>query len=107
MPRKIMLMMASALLVAGMAFAACDDDDDEDVIEDAGTEVSDIIDEGRTEVSDLTDDDETPGAGGGEQQRTQERERDCPTFEPGETPEPDATIPAGCPTPDTDDEDGE
>lgn len=92
MHKRLLLIFASAILASGMVFAACDDDDD--VLDDAGTEVSDILDGDETEETDA----DTPAAGG-DQQRTQERARECPTFEAGATPDPEATIPAGCPTP--------
>jgi hypothetical protein len=80
------------MLVGAFAFA-CDDDEDTDIVDEVQTEVLDAATEVTEEVTQITDDDdETPGAGGGESD-------DCPTPDPSGTPDPEATVPAGCPTP--------
>jgi hypothetical protein len=94
--QKLLLLVASSLLVGAVAFA-CNDDDDTSVIDEVATEVGDAATAITGEVTEITDDEDgTPSAGGGEGTATP----DCPTPEAGETPDPEATVPAGCPTPD-------
>ncbi|MEX2227991.1 MAG: hypothetical protein WEB52_16275 [Dehalococcoidia bacterium] len=91
------MLAASSILLGAFAFA-CDDDDDTDLIEEVQTEVGEAATAITGEVTEITaDDDETPGAGGSE--GTEEPDN-CATPEAAETPDPEATVPAGCPTPD-------
>jgi hypothetical protein len=94
LPKKLLLLAACSLLVGAFAFA-CDDDDDTSVIDEVATEIGDAATSITGEITEITED-ETPEAGGNEATRSPD---DCPTVEADDTPDPDATIPAGCPTP--------
>jgi hypothetical protein len=82
------------MLFGAFAFA-CDDDDDTDVVDETQTEIGGAATSITGEVTEITDD-ETPSAGGAEATTT--ALADCPTPDPSGTPDPEATVPAGCPT---------
>jgi hypothetical protein len=96
MRRKLLLLAATSIFIGAFAFA-CGDDDDDDAIDGTVTEVTDSLPGG--DDSTPSSGGETPSAGGdlGTAAVT------CPTPDPSGTPDPEATVPAGCPTPDTDD----
>lgn len=91
---KLLILMASSLLAGAFAFA-CGDDDGTNVFDEVQTEVGEAATEITGEVTEITADGETPAAGGSEGTETPR----CPTPQAGETPDPEATVPAGCPTP--------